>query len=43
MTTFFSYGVYSLVRQWLIEDIDKTPEEIADLIVGSFNRDVTFQ
>lgn len=43
MTTFFSYGVYSLVCQWIIEDIDKTPEEIADLIVGSFNRDFTFQ
>lgn len=43
MTTFFAYGVYSLVRQWLIEDIQKTPEEIAELIIGSFNRDFTFQ
>lgn len=42
MTTFFSYGIYSMVRQWLIEEIPMTPNEVADLIVGSFNRDFSF-
>lgn len=42
MTTFFSYGIYSIVRQWLIEEILMTPDEVADLIVGSFNRDFSF-
>lgn len=42
MTTFFSYGIYSMVRQWLLEEIPMSPEEVADLIVGSFNRDFTF-
>lgn len=42
MNTFFATGGYSLIRQWLMEGIEKTPEEIADLILGSFNRDITF-
>lgn len=43
ITTFFFHGMYSLTRQWIIEDIKKTPEEIAELICGSFNRDFSFQ
>ncbi len=42
MTTFVAYGIYSMVRQWLIEEIPLTPDEVADLIVGSFNRDFSF-
>lgn len=42
MTTFFAYGVYSMVCQWLIEEIPMSPSEVADLIVGSFNRDFSF-
>lgn len=42
MTTFFAYGIYSMVRQWLIEEIPMSPVEVADLIVGSFNRDFSF-
>ena len=42
MTTFFAYGIYSMVRQWLIEEIPMSPTEVADLIVGSFNRDFSF-
>lgn len=42
MSTFFAAGGYSLIRQWLMEGIRKTPDEIADLIFGSFNRDITF-
>lgn len=43
MSTFFTYGGYALVRQWLIEDIPLSPEQVADLIVGSLNKDFTFQ
>ena len=32
MVTFFSSGAYYLIRQWLLEDIQKTPQEVADLI-----------
>lgn len=42
MTTFVAYGTYSMVRQWLIEEIPMAPDEVADLIVGSFNRDFSF-
>lgn len=43
MTSFFSCGMYTLIRQWLMEDIPKTPEEVADILYGSFNRNFTFQ
>lgn len=42
MSTFFASGGYALIRQWLMEEIPKTPDEIANLILGSFNRDTTF-
>ena len=41
MSAFVGCGGYALIRQWLVEGMPKTPEEIADLILGSFNRDVT--
>lgn len=43
MQTFFAYGIYALVRQWISEDVSLTAEEVADLIVGSFNHDFSFQ
>ena len=43
MTAFFSHGMHSLLRQWLLEDIPKTPEEVADILYRSFNQDFTFQ
>ena len=43
MTSFFSCGMYTLIRQWLMEDIPKTPEEVADILYSSFNRNFTFQ
>lgn len=43
MNTYFAHGIYALVRQWIIEDINKSPEDIADLIVNSLNRDISFQ
>lgn len=33
-TTFLTNGIYSLFRQWLLEDIPKSPQEMADLICG---------
>lgn len=42
MNTFFSSGMYALIRQWLTEDISKTPEEIADLLSCSFHMDFSF-
>lgn len=39
LTTYCAHGVYSMVHKWLIEEIPMTPDEVADLIVGSFNRD----
>lgn len=32
LTTFLSNGAYFLIRQWILEDIPKTPKEIGDLI-----------
>lgn len=43
MNTFFSSGVYALIRQWLTEDISKTPEEIADLLCCFFHMDFSFE
>ncbi len=43
MNTFFSSGIYALIRQWLMEDISKTPEEIADLLSCSFHMDFSFE
>lgn len=40
--SFFSVGICTLISQWLIEDIPKTPEEIANLICFSFSRDFSF-
>lgn len=41
-SSFFSIGIYTLISQWLIEDIPKTPDEIANLICCSFYRDFSF-
>lgn len=43
MSTLFTSGGYALIRQWLVEEIPKTPEEIADLLFGSFNLDFTIK
>lgn len=32
MTTFLSNGAYHMIRQWLLEEIPKTPKEMGDLI-----------
>ena len=32
MVTFFSAGVYYMIRRWLLEDVEKSPGEVAELI-----------
>ena len=32
MVTFFSAGAYYLIRQWLLDGVEKTPGEVADLV-----------
>ena len=32
MVTFFSSGGYYLIRRWLLEDVRKTPAEVADMV-----------
>ena len=31
MVTFFSAGTYYMIRQWLLDDVEKTPREVADM------------
>lgn len=32
MVTFFSAGTYYMIRQWLLDGVDKTPREVADMV-----------
>ena len=32
MVTFFSAGAYHMIRQWLLEDVKKTPRELAEMM-----------
>lgn len=41
-SSFFSAGIETLISRWLVEDIAKTPEEIANLICCSFYKDFSF-
>lgn len=41
-SSFFSIGIYTLISRWLIDNISKTPEEIANLICCSFYKDFSF-
>lgn len=43
INSYFSAGIYALIRQWLLEEIPKTPAEIADLIYSSFYHDFSLQ
>ena len=40
LSSFFISGIYQLIRLWLQEDIQKTPEEIAKLISGVIKFDI---
>ena len=39
VSTFLYAGCYHLIREWLIHDIDKTPRQIAELLVSIVNRE----
>lgn len=39
-STFMGYGGYSIIRQWLVEDIDKTPKEIEGIVLKLLNIDL---
>lgn len=32
MVTFFSAGTYYMIRQWLLDSVEKTPREVADMV-----------
>ena len=32
MVTFFSAGTYYMIRQWLLDGVEKTPREVADMV-----------
>lgn len=38
ISSFVAGGGYFMFRRWLMEDINKTPKEIADLIISLLNR-----
>lgn len=40
LSSFFISGAYQLIRLWLLEDIQKTPEEIAKLISSVIKFDI---
>lgn len=40
--TFLSGGTYFLLKQWLIEGSQKTPKEIADIVLSIINKKVLF-
>lgn len=39
VSTFLYTGCYHLIREWLIRDIQKTPREIAELLLSIVNKD----
>lgn len=38
-TTFIYTGCYHLIREWLVKDIQKTPREIAQLLLNLINKE----
>ncbi len=40
--TLFSYGIYALIRQWIVDDVPVSPEKIAEIIVSTFEHDFSF-
>ena len=39
VSTFLHAGCYALIRNWIQRDIQKTPKEIAELILNIINKD----
>ncbi len=42
MQTMFSYGIYALIRQWIVEDVPVPPKKIAGIIASTFEHDFSF-
>ena len=42
-STFVNTGCYHLIREWLVKDIQKTPREIACLLLNMLNRDFYYR
>ncbi len=40
--TFLAGGTYFLLRQWLIDGMDKTPKEVADIVANIINKKTLF-
>ncbi len=43
MQTFFLYGIYALIRQWIVEDVPISSKDIAEMISGFFGTDFSLQ
>ena len=39
VSSYLYAGCYNLIREWLVRDIDKTPREIAELLVSIVSKD----
>lgn len=39
VSSYLYSGCYALIREWLLQDIDKTPREIAELLVSIVSRE----
>ena len=39
VSSYLYSGCYALIREWLLQDIDKTPREIAELLVNIVSRE----
>ena len=39
VSSYLYTGCYNLIREWLVRDIDKTPREIAELLVSIVSKD----
>ena len=39
VSTFLFAGSYAVIQEWLLRDIDKTPKEIAELVLSIVSRD----
>ena len=43
LQTFNAHGGYALIRQWIIDDIPLTTEEIVDLLIGLANQNCSIK
>ena len=41
MTTFWVYGIHGLINQWILKEIPETPEEIAEILLGFWEGNIS--